>query len=171
MFSCYSKNTSKLFKKTTLINACFWTFSGSTWNFCVAEILILVPINFAITFNLSSVISKIVKSSIHSTRLWILYLSLFSPAPKCLSLYFLLVYQVNLREVVSWKFSINLNISMSDRTHLEEVSRPEELVRHSGGDEVAVVFPHVAVVDHQLGDLSLPRVQLHCGQVGGPIFC
>ena len=60
---------------------------------------------------------------------------------------------------------------MSDRTHLEEVPRPKELVRHSGGDEVAVVFPHVAVVDHQLGDLSLPRVQLHCGQVGGPIFC
>ena len=64
-----------------------------------------------------------------------------------------------------------LYISMSDRTHLEEVPRPEELVRHSGGDEVAVVFPHVAVVDHQLGDLSLPRVQLDCSQVGGPIFC
>ena len=60
---------------------------------------------------------------------------------------------------------------MSDRTHLEEVPRPKELVRHSGGDEVAVVFPHVAVVDHQLGDLSLPRVQLDCSQVGGPIFC
>ena len=45
---------------------------------------------------------------------------------------------------------------MSDRTHLEEVPGPKELVRHSGGNEVAVVFPHVAVVDHQLGDLSLP---------------